>query len=236
MALDCMVLSTIRRSRSAGGTALICTAHSIVGLSSCSTSSPSRRRTAGAARSSPCHRRTARHVPDPSIDQLLVAEVETVLQVQQADHQADGQPRPAGFFWWACLGATTASIEAHDSRVASTASGYSRSIIWSKRERKNPACSSSNPPEISPLESGITGRKIHAERCVCTRVAEVLQGRLIKGIKDEFDLRSFWKIFDVLSNITPELHTVNRIGSYKIVDCILSTKHKRKLWEQPFGW
>ena len=36
------------------------------------------------------------HVLGPTFDQLFVAEVEAALKVQQADHQADGQTRPAG--------------------------------------------------------------------------------------------------------------------------------------------
>ena len=36
------------------------------------------------------------HVLGPTLDQLFVAEVEAVLQVQQADHQADGQTWAAG--------------------------------------------------------------------------------------------------------------------------------------------
>ena len=36
------------------------------------------------------------HVLGPTLDQLIVAEVEAALKVQQADHQADGQPWAAG--------------------------------------------------------------------------------------------------------------------------------------------
>jgi hypothetical protein len=36
------------------------------------------------------------HVLGPTLDQLFVAEVEAVLQIQQADHQPHRQPRPTG--------------------------------------------------------------------------------------------------------------------------------------------
>jgi hypothetical protein len=36
------------------------------------------------------------HVLGPAFDEFFIAEVEAVLQVEQADHQVDGQPRAAG--------------------------------------------------------------------------------------------------------------------------------------------
>ncbi len=36
------------------------------------------------------------HVLGPALDQFLVAQVEAVLQVEQADHQAHRQPRATG--------------------------------------------------------------------------------------------------------------------------------------------
>jgi hypothetical protein len=90
--------------------------------------------------------------------------------------------RLAGYAWWASLGASAASIDVHGNRVASTASGCRRTIIWSSRERKKSGVLIIKSPrnQLTPISnSGDPGSKIHAAKRVFMRRAEHLQGRLV---------------------------------------------------------